>query len=58
MYFISAFASLVDILLGNMSFTIGLNICAIIAGIKKHKSIIKKNKTKNDEIVLLLKKIA
>ena len=56
MYFISAFASLVDILLGNMSFTIGLNICAIIAGIKKHKSIIKKNKNKNDEIVLLLKK--
>ena len=39
---ISAFASLVCVPVGITSSAIVLNICAIIAGIKKHKSIIKK----------------
>ena len=39
---ISAFASLVGIPIGITSSAIGLNICAITAGIKKYKSIIKK----------------
>ena len=34
---------------------IGLKICAIAAGIKKYKSIIKKKKKKHDKIVLLAK---
>ena len=33
----------------------GLKICAITAGIKKYKSIIKKKKKKYDKIVLLEK---
>ena len=41
---ISAFASLVGIPIGIMSSAIGLKICAITAGIKKFKSIIKKKK--------------
>ena len=53
---ISAFVSFVDISKGIMSSTIGLNICAIIARIKKYKSrIIKKKKKKHDEIALLRK---
>ena len=39
---ISAFAFLDNISKGIMNSTIGLNICAIFARIKKHKSIIKK----------------
>ena len=50
---ISAFASLVDINVGVTSSSVGINICAIIAGIKKYKSIIKKKKKKHDKIVLL-----
>ena len=50
--FISTFASLVNISKRIMSYTIGLNIYAIIARIKKYKSIIKK---KHDEIALLAK---
>ena len=50
---ISAFASLVDIDLGITSFSVGINICAIIAGIRKFKSIIKKKKKKHDKVVLL-----
>ena len=38
-----------------MSSTIELNICAIIARIKKYKQIIKKTKKKDDEIALLAK---
>ena len=38
-----------------MSSAIGLKICAIAAGIKKYKSIIKKKKKKHDKIVLLAK---
>ena len=52
---ISAFASLVGILIWIRSSTIGLKICAITAGIKKYKSIIKKKKRKHDKIVFLAK---
>ena len=41
---ISAFSSLLGILIGIMSSAIGLNICAITAGIKRCKSTIKKKK--------------
>ena len=34
---------------------VGINICAITAGIKKYKSILKKKKEKHDKIVLLRK---
>ena len=50
---ISAFTSLISILVGIMSCAIGLKICVVAAGIKKHKSIIKKNKKKHNKIVLL-----
>ena len=52
---ISAFASLVAIPVGVTSSTVGIKICAITAGIKKYKSIIKKEKKKYDKIVLLVK---
>ena len=52
---ISAFASLIGILIGITSSAIGLKICAITAGIKKYKSIIKKKKKKHDKTVLLAK---
>ena len=52
---ISAFASLIGIPIGITSSAIGLKICAITAGIKKYKSIIKKKKKKHDKIVLLAK---
>ena len=52
---VSAFASLLGISIGITSFTIGLNICAIAAGIKKYMSSIKKKKKKHDKIVLLAK---
>ena len=54
---ISAFASLIGISIGitYRSSSIGLKICAIAAGIKKYKSIIKKKKKKHDKIVLLAK---
>ena len=38
-----------------MGSAIGLKICAMAAGIKKYKSIIKKKKKKHDKIVLLAK---
>ena len=50
---ISALASLVDINVGITSSLVGINICAIIAGIKKYKSIIKKKKKKHYKMVLL-----
>ena len=40
---ISAFASLIGIPIGITSYAIGLKVCAITTGIKKHKSIIQKN---------------
>ena len=49
---ISAFASLVCALVGNMSSAVGIKIFAITAGFRKYKSIIKKKK-KHDKIVLL-----
>ena len=52
---ISAFASLVGIPIGITSSAIGLNICAITAGIKKYKLIIKKKKKKHDKKILLAK---
>ena len=52
---ISAFASLVGIAMGITSSAIGLKICVMIAGIKKYKLIIKKNKQKHDKTVLLAK---
>ena len=52
---ISALASLIAIPIGITSYAIGLKICAITAGIKKYKSIIKNKKKKHDEIVLLAK---
>ena len=42
--FISAFASLVGVPIGITSSAIGLKVCAITAGIKKYKSIIKRKK--------------
>ena len=47
---ISAFASLVEIPIGVMSFAIGLKICVITARIKNHKLIIKKKKNKHDKL--------
>ena len=50
---ISAFTSLVCVPVGITSSAVGINICAIIATIKKYKSLIKKKKNKHDKIVLL-----
>ena len=55
MFYISAFASLVGIPLGITSSAIGLKLCAITAGIKKYKSIVKKKKKKHDKILSLRK---
>ena len=52
---ISAFTSLVSIPLGITSSTIGLKFFIITTGIKKYKSINKKNKKKHIKIVLLAK---
>ena len=49
---ISAFASLVCVAGGITSSAVGIKICTITAGIKKHESIIKEKK-KHDKIVLL-----
>ena len=46
-----AFASLIGIIIGIMCSVIGLKICAITAGIKLYKLIIKKKKKKHDKIV-------
>ena len=51
---ISLLASLIGIPIGITSFAIRLKICAITAGIKRYKSIIKKKKT-DDKIVSLPK---
>ena len=48
---ISAFASLVGIPIGITNSAIGLRICAIAAGIKKCKLIIKKKNNNRDKIV-------
>ena len=54
-YWIFAFAYLLGIPIGITTSAIGLKICAITAGIKKCKLIIKKKKKKHDKIVLLAK---
>ena len=50
---ISAFASLVCVPVGITSSVGWTNICTIILGIKKYKSIIKKKKKNQDQIELL-----
>ena len=49
---ISVFALLVSVPVGITSSAVGIKICTITAGIRKFKSIIKKNKKKHDKIVL------
>ena len=50
-----AFTSLLGISIGIMGSTIELKFFAVAAGIKKCKSIIKKQRKKHDKIVLLAK---
>ena len=52
---VSAFTSILFIPLEITSSAIGLKICAITAGTKKYKPIIKKKKMQYDKIVLLAK---
>ena len=54
---ISAFAALVCVPVGITSSAVGVKSCSITAGIRKHKSIIKKKKKKRHKVVLLGKKI-
>ena len=49
---ISTFSSLIGTPIGITSSAIQFKICVIAAGIKKYKSILKKNKKKHDKIVL------
>ena len=44
--------------LGTMSPAVGLNICAITAGIEKYKSIIKKQNKKHDKNLLTKTKLS
>ena len=50
---ISAFASFVCFSVDITSSAVGINICAIIARIKKYKSYIKRKKKKHNKILLL-----
>ena len=50
---IFTFASLVAIPVGITSSAVGIKICAITAGIKKCKIVIRKEKKSHDKIVLL-----
>ena len=50
---ISAFASLVFVPVGIATSAVGVKICPNLAGIKTYQSIIKKNKKKQDQIMLL-----
>ena len=50
---ISAYASLVDINVGITSYSVEINICAIIGRIKKFKPTIKKKRKKQDKTILL-----
>ena len=52
---ISDFSPLIGVPIETTSSEMGLKICAIAAGIKKYKSIIKKKKKKHDKRVLLAK---
>ena len=49
---VSTFASLVFVLVGITSSAVGIKMCAITAGVKKYKAIIKKKKKNHDKIVL------
>ena len=49
----SAFASLVCVLVGITSLAVGIKTCGVTARIKKYKSIIKKKKKNHDKTVLL-----
>ena len=48
---VSAFASLVGVPVGIADSAVGLKICAITAGIKKYRSIIKKKKKKTYSVI-------
>ena len=48
---ITTFVSLVDILKGIVSSTVGLKSCTITGGIEKYNLIIKKKKKKQNKIV-------
>ena len=50
---ISAFVSLVCVPVAITSSAVGIKICAITAGTRKYKSIIKKKKKKHDKIAFL-----
>ena len=50
---VAAFPSLVPIPVGITSSAKGIKNCTITAGIKKYKSIIKKNKKKHNKLLLL-----
>ena len=50
---ISAFALLVCVPVGITSSAVWIKVCAIIAGTKKYKSIIKKKRNNNVKTVLL-----
>ena len=52
---ISAFTSFIRIHIGITSCAIGLKTCAMAAGIKNYKSIIKKKKKRHDKEVSLAK---
>ena len=52
---VCAFPSLIGIPIGITSSAIRLKICAITAGIKKYKSIIKKKKQKHGKLLLVVK---
>ena len=52
---ICAFSSLIDIPVGIKSSAVGINICAITAGIKNDKSMMKKKKRKDDKIAMFVK---
>ena len=54
MHFSSAFFSLLSIHTGITSSAIWLKIFAIVAGIKKYKWLIEKNKKNYDKVVLLV----
>ena len=52
---VSVFISLIVITIGILSYAIGLKICAKTTEITKYNSMIRKNKKKNDKLVLLAK---
>ena len=53
---ISALSSLVCVPVGITNSAVGIDICAVVGGIKKYQSIIKKKNKRYDKIVLLGKR--